>query len=147
MAKLSEKAKVLLLEENVLTNDTAAVKELFEQHKTFEFTARALGFASRYCGAAMVRTLVENGATFSYTSTPAFKTKYDCSVAISNSYSFSINYTNYLFPAYMHRCRARSRSSCIELDSFCSRVRRARSTPVRSNGKKRLLYGENKRFP
>ncbi|MBR5188455.1 MAG: leucine-rich repeat domain-containing protein, partial [Clostridia bacterium] len=84
----------------VLTNDTAAVKELFEQHKTFEFTARALGFASRYCGAAMVRTLVENGATFSYTATPAFKTKYDCSVAISNSYSFAFNYVHYLFPAY-----------------------------------------------
>ena len=100
MAKLSEKAKVLLLEETVLTNDTAAVKELFEQHKTFEFTARALGFACRYCGAEMVKALIENGASFGYTATPAFKTKYDCSVAISNSYSFSINYTNYLFPAY-----------------------------------------------
>ena len=100
MAKLSEKAKVLLLEENVLTNDTAAVKELFEQHKTFEFTARALGFACRYCGADMVRILMENGATFSYTATSAFKTKYDCSIAISNNYSFAFDYKNYLFPAY-----------------------------------------------
>lgn len=100
MAKLSEKAKVLLLEETVLTNDLAAVKALFEQHKNFEFTARALGFASRYCGAAMVRTLMENGASFSYTATPAFKTKYECTVAISNNYSFSLNYMNYLFPTY-----------------------------------------------
>ena len=100
MAKLSEKAKVLLLEETVLTNDLAAVKALFEQHNSFEFTARALGFASRYCGAAMVRTLMENGASFSYTATPAFKTKYDCTVAISNNYSFALNYMNYLFPTY-----------------------------------------------
>lgn len=100
MAKLSEKANVLLLEETILTNDTAAVKALFEQHKTFEFTARALGFACRYCGAEMVKTLLENGASFSYTATPAFKTKYDCSVAISNNYTFAFNYINYLFPAY-----------------------------------------------
>ncbi|MBQ3489309.1 MAG: leucine-rich repeat protein [Clostridia bacterium] len=100
MAKLSEKSKVLLLEETVLKNDTAAVKALFEQHKTFEFTARALGLASRYCGAEMVKALIKNGASFCYTATPAFKTKYDCSVAISNSYSFSINYINYLLPAY-----------------------------------------------
>jgi hypothetical protein len=41
MAKLSEKAKVLLLEETVLTNDIASVNALFAQHKNFEFTARA----------------------------------------------------------------------------------------------------------
>lgn len=100
MAKLSEKAKVILLETTVLTNDTAAVKALFEQHQSFEFTARTLGLALRFCGAEMVRTLLENGATFGYMATPAFKTKYDCSVAISNSYSFAVNYSQYIFPAY-----------------------------------------------
>ncbi len=100
MAKLSEKAKVELLETAIPANDAAAVKNLFEQHKNFEFTARALGLASRFCGAEMVKTLLENGATFGYTATPAFKTKYDCAVAISNSYSYALNYVNYIFPAY-----------------------------------------------
>jgi hypothetical protein len=56
----------------------------------------------------MVKALLENGATFAYTATPAFKTKYDCVVNISNAYSFAFDYSNYLFSAYLIEREGRS---------------------------------------
>lgn len=76
MAKLSEKKKVEPLESAVLRNDVAEVRRLYAEHGSFEFTARALGLACRFCGLEMVKALVENGAAFQYDNDTPFKTKY-----------------------------------------------------------------------
>lgn len=43
------------METAVLKNNIAAVKEHFEEYGEFEFTARALGLATRFCGSEMVK--------------------------------------------------------------------------------------------
>ena len=76
MASISNKKKVALLEKYVLENDQTSLIELLEEFKEFEFTARALGFACRFCNLETVKILVENGATFEYESSAVFKAKY-----------------------------------------------------------------------
>lgn len=96
MAKLSEKKKVELLEYTVLTGTAEDVARVFEEHAPFEFTARALGYAARFRGAELVKCLVAHGATFAYKPVPAFVKKYATKVVISNSYSYSVDYSLYL---------------------------------------------------
>ena len=74
--KVSEKAKVQMLESAILNNDINAVQNLFSEYEKFEFTARALGFACRYSTLEMVKLLVRNNATFYYDYTPAIIGKY-----------------------------------------------------------------------
>lgn len=62
MAKLTEKEKVDLLEAAVLRNDLEAVRQLYAEHGTFEFTARAVGYAACFIGTDMLKLLLENGA-------------------------------------------------------------------------------------
>ncbi len=78
MAKINEQKKVELLEEAVLRNDVAGAKALFNEHGTFELTARALGYASLCGSAEMVRELIDLGATFRYEYSPSMKRKYGC---------------------------------------------------------------------
>lgn len=66
MAKISELKKVQLLEEAVLANDLELVQALFDEYQEFEFTARAIGLACRFCGAEMVKVLAKNNATLSF---------------------------------------------------------------------------------
>ena len=100
MAKISELKKVELLEEAVLSNDAEKVKALFKEYGTFEFTARALGFALRFCGPEMTRILIDNGATFNYEMSPAFKRKYKCAIHSSKYYDAPVVYSCLIFPAY-----------------------------------------------
>ncbi len=98
MKELNKQQKVALLEKAVRHDDYDRVKSLFDEHKEFEFTARALGLACRYSGIDMVRLLVDHGASFDYTSSPAFTKKYNCKEKISNSFSYDIEYLLYLLP-------------------------------------------------
>lgn len=100
MAKISAQKKVELLEAAVLSNDTDEVKTLYSEYGEFEFTARALGLAMRFCGSRMVGALLENGASLDYQMTPALKRKYDCRISINNFDDLKINYVWYIFPAY-----------------------------------------------
>lgn len=84
MAKISAQKKVELLEGAVLSNDIDEVKALYSEHGEFEFTARALGLAMRFCGSRMVGALLENGASLEYQMTPTLKRKYDCRISINN---------------------------------------------------------------
>lgn len=90
--KLSAQEKVELLEEIVLQGTIADVESAFETHKSFEFTARALGYAVRCRETDMVEALLRHGATFRYDSTAAFIKKYGCKIKVSNNYSYKPNY-------------------------------------------------------
>ena len=96
MAKLSEQKKVELLETAVLTGTPEEVTRVMNEHSPFEFTARALGYAARFRGAEMVKCLLAHGATFAYEAVPAFAKKYATKVAISNIYSYNVDYSLYL---------------------------------------------------
>ena len=85
--KLGEQAKVELLEQAVVADDIEKAKEIIAGCGTFEFTARALGVACIYASLDMVKLLVENGATFDYEYSSAFKRKYGA--------AFSTNYSQY----------------------------------------------------
>ena len=98
MAKISELKKVQLLEEAVLKNSTDEVKALFKEHKKFEFTARALGLACRFCGAEMVSLLLKKKATFKYEETAALVKKYDCKIKLSNQNSIQRQYELWVLP-------------------------------------------------
>ena len=98
MAKISELKKVQLLEEAVLENDIEKIQALFDEYKEFEFTARALGIASRFCGAEMVSLLLKNKATFEYEETAAFVKKYDCKIKLSNKNSIPRQYDLWVLP-------------------------------------------------
>ena len=100
MAKLSELKKVELLEETVLTNDPEAVKELLNTYDNFEFTARALGLAIRFCSLQITELLLDHGATFHYELTPAFKRKYNCYIALSIQTDIKISYPLFLLSEY-----------------------------------------------
>lgn len=82
MAKISELEKVQLQEEAVLKNDVVAVQHLYDEHKQFEFVARALGLACRYGSLEMVQVLLAHGVTFQYDASPAMIKKYQCKVDI-----------------------------------------------------------------
>ena len=98
MAKISESKKVQLLEEAVLKNNPDEVEALFKEHKEFEFTARALGLACRFCGAEMVNLLLQNKASFKYEETTAFVKKYDCKIKLSNQNSIQRQYELWVLP-------------------------------------------------
>ena len=98
MAKISELKKVQLLEEAILKNSPDEVEALFKEHKEFEFTARALGLACRFCGAEMVNLLLQNKASFKYEETAAFVKKYDCKIKLSNQNSIQRQYELWVLP-------------------------------------------------
>ena len=100
MAKISELKKVQLLEEAVLACDIELVHALFDEYQKFEFTARALGLACRYCGIEMVQLLTDRGATFCYDTSPSFSRKYDCLVKYSNKTNIHMDYALLLLKAY-----------------------------------------------
>lgn len=76
--KLSDRAKVELLEEAVTKGTVEDVKLVLQTYKTFELTARALALAGRYRGLEFVKTLAEAGATFSYSGyAPKYKSIQD----------------------------------------------------------------------
>ncbi len=58
--------KVMYLEEAILDNNLERTKKIIDICAPFEFTARALGFACRFCKSDMVNLLLENGITFDY---------------------------------------------------------------------------------
>ena len=76
MAALSEKKKTEVLESAVLRNDIAELEKVLSDYAPFEFIARALGFACRYCGIEMVKMLVSHGADFSTEGTEFLSGKY-----------------------------------------------------------------------
>ena len=78
MASVSESKKVELLEKAVFSNDKAEVEKIMGAYSPFEFTARALGIAIRFCDADMVKLLLDGGCSFEYELTPQLKRKYDC---------------------------------------------------------------------
>lgn len=100
MASVSESKKVELLEKAVFSNDKAEVEKIMDAYAPFEFTARALGIAIRFCDAGMVRLLLDGGCSFEYELTPQLKRKYDCYVKITNVADNKLNYMLYLLPEY-----------------------------------------------
>lgn len=76
LKKLSELAKVELLEETIKKGTVEDVKLVLETYKSFEMMSRALGLAARYKGLAFVKELVNAGATFKYWFSTALQRKY-----------------------------------------------------------------------
>ena len=74
--KLSEQAKVELLEETVQKGALEDVQLVLSTYKTFEMTARALAIAGRYRGLEFVKALAEAGATFAYEGSSTLQRKY-----------------------------------------------------------------------
>ena len=74
--KLSEQAKVELLESAVIENDLEKAKYIINGCKKFEFTARALGIACKYSSVEMVKLLIKSGATFKFEYDAVLKRKY-----------------------------------------------------------------------
>lgn len=74
--KLSELAKVELLEDTIQKGTVEDVKLVLDTYKSFEMMSRALGLAARYKGLAFVKELVNAGATFKYEFSPALQSKY-----------------------------------------------------------------------
>lgn len=94
--KRNPQTKVELLEEVVLKGTLEDLENVYATCESFEFTARALGYAARYSGVEMVRFLAEHGATFAYPQTPAIEAKYDYKIHISNHYDTVTKYFLYL---------------------------------------------------
>lgn len=92
MTKLSEKAKVEMLEQLVLNASVEEIETFVEQNKPFEFTARALGLACLYRDVEIVKILVSAGATFKFTYTPAIKRNYGAGYS-TNKFSFQAEYS------------------------------------------------------
>lgn len=86
--KLSDLQKVELLERVIMEGNPTQVKEVLENCKTFEFTARALGIACLFGNLEIVKMLVEHGATFTFEVTPALKRKYGV--------TYGTTYSNYV---------------------------------------------------
>ena len=74
--KLSDSAKVEMLEQAILERNPEKLKAVLEGCKTFELTARAMGLACCYGSPEIVRILVEFGADFVFEVTPNLKRKY-----------------------------------------------------------------------
>lgn len=75
--KLSEKQKVIALEEAVLSGEMDRVEKVLTECAAFELTARALGLACRFGSPAMVRRLVEAGCDFRLPQDASMTSKYD----------------------------------------------------------------------
>ncbi len=76
----SDMKKVMLLEDAILNNDIETAKRIVKVCAPFEFTARALGLACRFCTTDMIKLLLENGAVFDYKLNNNLRTKYYVSV-------------------------------------------------------------------
>ena len=100
MASVSESKKVELLEKAVFSNDKAEVEKIMGAYSPFEFTARALGIAIRFCDADMVKLLLDGGCSFEYELTPQLKRKYDCYIKVTNVADNKLNFMLYLLPEY-----------------------------------------------
>lgn len=74
--KLSDLAKVELLEDTVQKGTIDDLKLVIQTYKTFEMMSRALGIAARYRGLEFVKELVDAGATFKYEFSTALQRKY-----------------------------------------------------------------------
>lgn len=74
--KLSELAKVALLEETVQKGTLEDLELVLNTYKNFEITARALAIAGRYRGLEFVKALVKAGASFAYESSSTMQRKY-----------------------------------------------------------------------
>lgn len=74
--KLSDLAKVELLEDTIQKGTVEDVKLVLETYKSFEMMSRALGLAARYKGLAFVKELVNAGATFNYEFSTTLQRKY-----------------------------------------------------------------------
>ena len=100
MATMSELKKVEGFEQVVLKNTKALVEDYIRDYAPFEFTARALGLACRFCGAEMVKLLIEKGCTFDFEVTSQLKRKYDCTSYVTSSDEKKKDYILYLLPNY-----------------------------------------------
>lgn len=75
MAKLSEKKKVELLENAVLSGNIEEIKGIIQGYAPFEFTARAFGLACVYADMETIKLLAENGFGFRYDKETGWKYK------------------------------------------------------------------------
>ena len=96
--KLSDRAKVELLEEAVMKGTVEDVKLVLHTYQKFEITARALALAGRYRGLDFVKTLADAGATFSYSRD---LTKYK-SIQNTAAGSYRTEYYLMLVPCELH---------------------------------------------
>ena len=85
VTELSERQKVLLLEQTVMTGTLDQLREILNSVGNFEMTARALAIACRYRGLDYVKELISHRATFRYEDSVAIHRNYRTSV--SNQYS------------------------------------------------------------
>ena len=76
MSSLSDKAKVVQLEEKILQGDIGAIETFIEANKPFEFTSRALGIASRCANPEIVELLIKYKMKFSYSRSGFIVKKY-----------------------------------------------------------------------
>ena len=74
--KLSDLAKVKLLEETLCKGTLEELCFVLKNYQPFEMTARALLIAVRYRGAEFVKALLEANSAFHYENTPALQKKY-----------------------------------------------------------------------
>lgn len=100
MAKISDLKKVQLLEEAVLANDIELVQALFDEYQEFEFTARAIGLACRFCGAEMVKVLAKNNATLRFEASGQLVKKYDCRINLTGQTGLNRPYYLWTLPGY-----------------------------------------------
>lgn len=91
--KLSDKAKVEMLEKVIIQDDIDQARQVIEGCGSFEFTARALGLACLYSSLEMVKTIVAGGATFSYEYTSVLKRKYGAAYATRYE-QYPVNYSS-----------------------------------------------------
>ncbi len=76
--KPSEQKKVELLEETVLRGTLQDIEAVLDTYKTFEFTARALGYAARYRGTEFVKLLMKHDISFKFEGSKILDRKYNC---------------------------------------------------------------------
>lgn len=88
--------KVIQLERAVLWGDEKQVQKVYEKEESFEFTARAVAYAMRFRGVDMVRTLLDLGATLSYSDTGRLDTNYD--TYFGSCWGRQKDFVKYLFP-------------------------------------------------
>lgn len=89
MAKLSEKKKVELLENAILSGNTDDIKAVIAGYTPFAFTARAFGLACVYADLETVKLLAENGFSFQYDEETGWKYKAGSTIS---EYYYAANY-------------------------------------------------------
>ena len=97
--------------------------------------------------------LVEGGATFDYTATPAFVKKYNCKEKISNNFAHEIEYLLYLLPKYDAPKKGNFVDDCIrtqELDYLIKKktvVKTDKKRTKKSYGTVNLKLSNGKSIP